>query len=279
MDKPSLKHRREYRFDIENAEVTLFSNIPKPRKKYVPLVSHPYHVIIFATDGKIGVPYEGGEYTLGCGEAVIVPKDVNHQLEHYTDDSRNITIAFGFEKKPSFSTNNLYGMLDRLFADGILTLGKDSPARPLIEKCYDTMERGNKYATASAFYELMVALMRIKGLITDDEVAEAVGDSDTARIYTINSFASLYYDTDTSIEDIAEILHLSPRQVNRIVESHFGKTWSTLITEKRMRVAEDLLERSDMSVEEIAEYIGYSSARGFRAAYTKFYGKTPSRRR
>jgi transcriptional regulator GlxA family with amidase domain len=170
-------------------------------------------------------------------------------------------------------------MLTRLFEDDFLTLGKDSPARPLIERCYEVMENGNKYAVAAAFYELMVALLRIKGVIASEMTAEAVGDSDTARIYTINTFASLYYDLDTKIEDIAEILHLSPRQVNRIVEGHFGKTWSMLITEKRMRVAEDLLEHSDMSIEKIAEYIGYSSARGFRTAYAKFYGKSPSSKR
>ena len=45
--------------------------------------------------------------------------------------------------------------------------------------------------------------------------------------------------------------------------------------QKRMTLARNLLENSDMTIEEISEYVGYDSTRGFYSAFTKYFGENP----
>ncbi len=278
MEENFIKPKKEYRFDIENAEITLFCNVLSPRSKYVPLYSHPYYVIIFVINGSALIPIEGGEeISLASGEAVIVPKDVKHMLKLTSPDTYSVAVAFGFDKTSHYSTNNLYGTLEKLFAGDSIKLKKDSRAITLVDKCFTEAEHGNKYAVGAAFYELVVELMRYRQVIPVDAFHSSSTDDNTARIHRINTLANAYYDKNISVDDLAEMLYLSPRQVNRIIESHFGTTWSALITARRMKVARDLIERGEMPIDEIAEYVGYNSTRGFRSAYTKYFGETPRR--
>ena len=91
----------------------------------------------------------------------------------------------------------------------------------------------------------------------------------TDYAFLIYEFFSANYAKDLHLEDLAEILHLSERQTERLVIEYTGKTFKDELVTIRMNIAKKLLKSTDMSLSEIAQYVGYRSYAGFWKAMKK----------
>jgi AraC-like DNA-binding protein len=87
--------------------------------------------------------------------------------------------------------------------------------------------------------------------------------------FLIQEFFSRRYREDIHLSDLAELLCLSERQTERAVLSHTGKTFRRELTATRMAVARHLMETTELSLQEIAAYVGYESYVGFWKAFKK----------
>ncbi len=86
----------------------------------------------------------------------------------------------------------------------------------------------------------------------------------------IESFFSTCYDRQVNLCDLADMLHLSERQTERLVKEHTGNTFKEELAATRITVARHLLDTTDMSLSEIAQYVGYRSYAGFWKAMKKY---------
>ena len=87
--------------------------------------------------------------------------------------------------------------------------------------------------------------------------------------------AFFYQYHDLTINELSAKLHLSVRQTQRLLQNHFGKTFSQKLTEARMAAAKQLLTYSDLSVTVISEQVGFSSLEHFSTAFKMSTGKSP----
>jgi AraC-like DNA-binding protein len=78
-----------------------------------------------------------------------------------------------------------------------------------------------------------------------------------------------------TIEHVAELLHMSDRTLKRQLAAE-GTTFSTLVDEVRYRHATSLLSRTDYSLEQIADELGYSDVANFSRAFKRWSGRSPS---
>lgn len=77
-----------------------------------------------------------------------------------------------------------------------------------------------------------------------------------------------------SHRQLAGYLNMSPRTLNRRLKQ-CDTSFRDLVTEEKMRMARELLEQTDASVEAIALQLGYAQPSSFFRAYRKFHGTTP----
>lgn len=77
-----------------------------------------------------------------------------------------------------------------------------------------------------------------------------------------------------SIETIAELLHMSDRTLKRQLAAE-GTSYSNVVDELRYRHAVSLLSRSDFSLEQISDELGYSDVGNFTRAFKRWTGRTP----
>ncbi len=91
----------------------------------------------------------------------------------------------------------------------------------------------------------------------------------------------IFFDfrSDISLSTVAEKLCLSEKQTARIIRKNYDSTLSELVCKKRLSCAANLLESSDMTVAEIAEYVNFSSESYFYSTFKKVYGTTPHKYR
>lgn len=89
----------------------------------------------------------------------------------------------------------------------------------------------------------------------------------------------LYEYRDITLQKLADRLGFSMRQTQRLLERIYGKSFTQKKLEARMSVAVTLLQSSRCSITEISERLGYSSVEHFSHAFTKYYGRVPSKLR
>ena len=67
-------------------------------------------------------------------------------------------------------------------------------------------------------------------------------------------------------------MHISKRQLSRVLRQLYGTSFRKLLIDVRMSRAVQLLDTTELPAEEIAAQVGYHSVSGFYDAFRKKYG-------
>ncbi len=86
-----------------------------------------------------------------------------------------------------------------------------------------------------------------------------------------------YGNEDLSLTSVSERLAVSPNYLSALIKKTKKKNFVTLVTERRMKAAYDLLVFSTMKILEVAEKCGYSDQHYFSYCFKKFYGESPNK--
>ncbi|ANB19278.1 GlxA family transcriptional regulator [Dokdonella koreensis] len=78
------------------------------------------------------------------------------------------------------------------------------------------------------------------------------------------------------VAQLAQRLHMSPRQFGRRFQAAFGTTPHTYVERLRVEAAKPLLESSDKDIKRIAAECGFPSAEAMRRAFARQLGVSPS---
>ena len=88
--------------------------------------------------------------------------------------------------------------------------------------------------------------------------------------FLISEFFILNYDKDVYLSDLAEQLHISERHAERLVLQYTGRSFREELVAVRMRIANQLMQAENASLEQIAKYVGYRSYSGFWKAMKRY---------
>ena len=125
----------------------------------------------------------------------------------------------------------------------------------------DRAAESGDYAGVGAFLSILCRrFIKSEGI-----AAEHIAD----YAFLIHEFFSHRYAEDVTLANLAEAMHLSERQTERLVCRHTGGSFRDELTRARMRVAERLIAEGEMSLGEISAYVGYRSYAGFWKALKK----------
>jgi two-component system response regulator YesN len=84
------------------------------------------------------------------------------------------------------------------------------------------------------------------------------------------------YNTDLSLESLAERVYLSPSYLSHLFKKQKGISLNKFITLYRMEKAKELLCSTKRKIVDIGQDVGYSNFPYFSALFKNHYGKTPS---
>ena len=96
-------------------------------------------------------------------------------------------------------------------------------------------------------------------------------DSNAVRMI---SYIRDHCDT-ASVKEIAREFGYSENYCTQYIKKHVGRSASELIAEARIARAEKLLQSSDLSVQAIANAVGYKSVGHFNELFRSYHGMTP----
>lgn len=78
-----------------------------------------------------------------------------------------------------------------------------------------------------------------------------------------------------SLKDLSDRFSYHPNYISGLLHKETGKTFSEILLEKKMEHALVLMKGTDLSNEEIASILGYTSTTNYYKAFRKYYGMPP----
>ncbi|MCB0154474.1 MAG: AraC family transcriptional regulator [Anaerolineae bacterium] len=96
-----------------------------------------------------------------------------------------------------------------------------------------------------------------------------------ALVFRFQQFINQHYLTIKTVEAYAQLLNVSPDYLGQTVKEVTGKTPSNLVRERILLEAKKLLIYSELSVAEIADYLGYSEPTHFGRFFRRYTGVSP----
>ena len=94
------------------------------------------------------------------------------------------------------------------------------------------------------------------------------------RLLEIMNYIQMNYLTVT-LDELSEKFYLSKPYLSKYIKEKSGITFGEAVKKVRMRKARTLLKNRNMTVESIAESVGYQNVEHFNRLFKKAYGMTP----
>lgn len=273
----------EFTAEIDDLSVTLY--IPNVESEIIAsnytspfLHTHFYIEIFVCTSGELRLLFKERTVKLYPGDIALIPSDFSHSADTH-DTTHFFTVGMlgvqGKEKSPRKTYRAFFNVFNidqvRIFRNAT-----------------DISNKLRELTKNKAFDQsfLPIRFAAILSELTELTVYEKFGDptvsskisisEDAHRFIAIEDIIYTQYAENVDVNAIAKRLFISRRHFDRIVREKYGKTFYELIYETRVKVAENLLTTTDLSIEKIALHVGFSSASALKRHFFGILGETPS---
>ncbi len=114
-------------------------------------------------------------------------------------------------------------------------------------------------------------------LVNDQLCRQHIGkkDSDDNFILKVKTCMRSISFIDVSVETLADKLCMSPRSLRRHLNNQ-GVSYKILLENERKRIAIKRIEKHDISIEELAQHLGYQNSSSFSRAFKRWFGMSPN---
>jgi transcriptional regulator GlxA family with amidase domain len=97
-------------------------------------------------------------------------------------------------------------------------------------------------------------------------------DTKSDRIQSVLMYARQNLRSSLSVERLAEVAHLSPRQFSRAFQAATGRSPAQAFESLRAEAARVMLEQGHDSIDDVARENGFTSRDHMRRAFLRAYG-------
>ena len=242
---------------------------------------HTFHKIIFLLAGRTGYAIEGERYDLRPGDFVLVGRGSIHRPEAERGVFYERVILYispEFLRAQSTAASQLDACF-RLPADGqSFVLRPEAGRRAALLRALDALEEeerstayGHDLLARAQMLQLLVMLGR--GL-DDDGVNYAPSEHCNEKTAAILEYLNTHLTEDVSIDALADTFYLSKYYMMRMFREETGFTIHGYLTDKRLRVARDLIAQG-MRTTDACFQCGYHDYSAFSRAYKKRFQVSP----
>lgn len=248
------------------------------RHEEVPYHYHTFHKIILLLAGRADYAIEGERYSLSPGDYVLVGRGSIHRPIVARGDFYERAILYispEYLQKLSCPDGDLENCFLRS-QEGfhyVYHAGAGDRVRQLFALLEQSRREGGFGASLlcqALFVQLMVEVNRIS--LSGNTVSAASGDS---KIVALLQYLNAHLTEGLTIDELAARFYISKYHMMRRFRDETGYTIHGYVTEKRLLLAQQLLEQG-LPMGETALRCGYQEYSTFSRAYKKQFGRSPS---
>lgn len=276
MNPKSLDNYQEYHFSVGDTDFTFFSetnSLAYQQNSGTTMHAHRFYELFHVLRGKITIHTGIGDVSLREGDTVIVSPELMHTTQ-FAPGSLRICMTFSFRKNKNNSGSSYYDAFRTMLSKPYIhtNAASDQPFKRLAYY-FQSNHNERDELMISCLHEIMVLLKIAHG--SQNASSAVLSDTNSLRTYIVDNYFTMNYQNGSLVK-LADLLHLSPQQTQRIIKKMYSKSFSEKIVQSKMQYAKRMLLNSKLPIAQIAANCGYNSTNGFFVAFKKHYGKTPN---
>jgi AraC family 4-hydroxyphenylacetate 3-monooxygenase operon regulatory protein len=248
---------------------------------------HPCYEIQFIIKGDNWIKTSTDTISVNEGHILIVPPKIAHAIIPVLNNNESKRASFSLElyaceSDPDY-TDNSGEYIRSIFSK----LNKICILKDTFDGCHIvenmqieiTMKKLGYESKLKAEFMLMIVEM-CRCLSESIFVGSSeVRSSCESQILIIEEHLRNCINKNFNEDTLAKEMHVSKRQLERLVNKLYGKSFRMLLLDTRMNMANYYIEETKISFSQIAESIGYGSIDAFQHAYKKYFSFTPGQYR
>lgn len=247
---------------------------------------HEFYEVIFAYEGSFPLYLSEECVQMEQGHICILPPNTHHHIS-IQDESIAINIKIrkstfitsffpilsGNDTLAQFFQNTMYSVG---YAEYILfRTGNDPILRDLVLQMLLESYHHQKFFAKIMNNYLSIMFLQ---LMRDYEHTLETSTTNPARLYKIENILT-YIETNyrnVNLKMLSEKFHFSEQYISKFISENSGSTFKDIVTRIRLENASRLLKSSDLNINKIGEFVGYSSTEHFIRQFKKQFGVSPS---
>lgn len=237
-------------------EIKAYSTSSKKKGKvFVP--QRDFYSLTYRYSGKIMVEANGERVYSEGGSIMFVPKGVSYNTE-IIENMRMAVVHFKLDRDIEFRNPTVIKI-------------QDNGIKQLFESIIRNYHVGDSidFHCMSLLYELFARLEEFR---TTNNASKTYDRMRAVKEY----IEQRYSDPSVYIESIASEFGISTSYLRREFSRVYGISPVVFLRDVRVNNSKNMLESGYLSVEEIAEHCGFSSASYFIQVFHKTVGETPA---
>ncbi len=226
-----------------------------------------YHTQIYIfTEGKGEISAKGKSYSVMPYYACYLPKNTPHKYYHSSKKFKSWWISFG-----GYDVERLFEIF-KINDFCVFNIQESNKLLHIIEKIYNCLIKdklyGNYYASAM-LYEFFVEFYKCTKKLPNKKISNK-------SLEKVISFIENEYSNKITLNTLCKVSQLSEGYLCRLFKQYFNMRPLEYLNKKRIQQSKILLNTSHLSIETIAENVGFNTP----SYYTKLFrineGMTPS---
>lgn len=235
------------------------------------LHTHDLAELFYVVDGTGEITVEDSAYPVRANDMVLIQPNARHrELSSVSEPLEYLVVGIRdlrFMPNPSASVSNQFCTLFNVSRQQRVIKGYYEMIRDELHHADENSPR----MLRNIVDMLLVLLVRT----FDVRFFSETGRPRRHDCFKTKAYIDAHFKEPLSLDLLSEISNTSKFYLARSFSKEFGTTPMQYLASKRMEEARSLLVNTDMSIESIAETIGYASASHFAAAFRLANGASP----
>lgn len=234
----------------------------------------------YVAEGRVQVSTPGQTQTFSAGEGFFLNSNVLTAMareDHCVMDSHlfhSVFLAGHF--KSVFETKYLSPVIHNRNLELLPIRGQTQTEREILEKLRQLARfqqaENMEFQTRSLLSEIWLLLLQV----LESTRLKALPTKNQDRMLTMMAFIQEHYAEKLTLEEIAGAAAVSTRECLRCFRASIRQSPMEYLIDFRIQTACRLLEKTDLSITDIAMETGWGSSSYFSKIFRKFRGKTPN---
>ena len=208
---------------------------------------HNYADVHMVAGGEIEFHIDKKVYLAKDGTLLVIPRDTFHSCVVKEKTAVHTAFQVDYEVK------------------GFLSFSINSSTITEFYKEIERVKETDDYTKIAAYISLFCSYFCPANAVEAKDI--------TDYGFLIREFFQTQYSKDIKLCDLAEALNVCERQTERLVSKYTGRNFRDELAFTRISMAKQILKMNQMSLQEVASYVGYHSYAGFWKAMKKYDGK------
>ena len=255
-----------------------------PRHCKIGKHKHNYIEINYVYSGQVTEQIDGKKITLKQGEMVLMSVNSVHELYPCGNDDILINLIilpsfFDFAFTFLDENINLLKFLSTTVDERqsvtniVFHVSDNQPVQNLMKNLifdYYSDDTLRETIIKHDFTLLLLQLMRNIGAMDETNY----DNNDSTFKFKILSYLESNYQ-NANLQTLEKLLNQDYSYISKKIKKLIGKSFSQLVEDKRINVSKDLLINTNVSIENVATYVGYNNLTFFYNLFKKKTGFTP----